>query len=1178
MKAEHQQIGTYRIQKPLGGGGMGVVYLAEEQEGGKQYALKLLTATYAPTEQEARRFRREFWTHSRLRHPNIVEVYESGLYKDALFFVMEYVQGDTLNRHFLPPEMPEEDTPERLTYLNTPERVTDILKVTLQICDALAWIHNHGIIHRDLKPENMMIRPDGQVKLLDFGIAKRWGKHEHTQTGSIMGTFTYISPEQAQCAEVDGRADLYSLGVIIYELLAGRPPFVSDEPIGRLYLHLNEQAPRIKEWNPHIPLELETIVLKLLHKDPLDRYQRAEDLKEHILEVMGLLSFSQGDLPSIAKEAPTLRVRDAAFVGREKERQQLMKHIEALRQGEGGLVLLSGQSGIGKTRLAREIVASARIQQIECCTVRCIPESPPYATYQELLEQLRVLLSMRQESTPEQLWGETGQTWFRLMKSQHTSREDDTEYSLDTASVSSTEEEKMLLFESCRMMVEAVLAHEPLLFSIDDLMFADEISLELTEYLVRHLLVSSAPHKLMLLCAYRSEDVTQRHPLSHVLLRLTQERLCSIYDLKPLVAQEVKQMTTSMLGLPPADEALAQLMRQSQGLPFFIEELIKAWDEEEELMEAGDRWYLLANAFTKDDAQISPGRLPATLQKRLMRRIDRLSKPALEVAQHFAVLGQESSFDQLLELCRMPEESFLGCMGELLQLKILTEEWSTGIEKLRFAHAEIQQVLYEQLDARTRRKYHHRAAVMLKEKSSTDGYFELLAHHFLRAEERVQGAWYLLLAGEQQLRALAYHSAMELLNQCQQQMLYAPHEVLFQPNSSWWMRLQQAQLEIMEHTGRYQEGMEQAKALLGHLPEQTERAPLLRWLATFHRHLGEYREALDAIQEVLDASPSDENEELRPYLLQEAGRIYRSQGKHGAALEAFREALAWAISKQLQWEEGRLCCMVGQVLHQRGELKEADAHYTRALELAQESKDQRAEIAAYNSKLSLALDQGETKEAQHCAQEAKAIAERIGDKRGLCSTHTLRGQWYLERRQYEEAQQCLQSGLQLAVELGDLRMEGELMGWLGILSAQQERHAPARIYFEEALDKAMRVGDRVLELQVRSYLTVTDHHQRLRSTDELFEELSRILRITEKMGTFALVLTCRRMLAQLHRLTDQPKAALDELIAARCLANSLGHLRALAHIERERHLIGKMEFPLSTLSDSYQHTPQYSHE
>lgn len=1155
MNVENQ-IGVYRILKILGGGNMGVVYLVEDTEGGGKYALKRLNASLSPSEREVRRFRREFMTLSRLRHPHIVEVHESGFDHGSLYFVMEYVQGPTLRQHFLPGHAPEDPNQHQAWFapVNTEQRILDVLKIALQICDALSWIHSYGIIHRDLKPENILLKSEHHIKLLDFGIAKRYGgQDELSQSRSIVGTLTYMSPEQAQCVDVDARSDLYSLGIILYELLTGRPPFVSPEPIGRIYMHLNHQPAPLRDWNAKISPRIEALVLRLLAKDPLHRFQRAEDLREALEDVLfssGVTDLSSSEVVS----GPTLRILDPSFVGRTQEQQELLGYVEQLKnKRRGEFVLLSGGSGMGKTRLAREIMSSARIQQIECCLARCLKDAPPYTAYQEIVEQLDTSLTLNDETFLQRLWGPLAETWSSLMDGSVPQEDLD---SL-TPSLSHAESEKILIFDTLRQMLERVLQHETVLLVLDDLMFADETSLELTEYLVRHVVYGEHPNPLMIMGIFRNEDVNAEHPLNPCLFRLSSPiQQYRLFDLHSLHQSEVAEMATSMLNLPPAPEALQQLMLQSQGIPFFVEELIKAWVEDGQIVEAGDCWYLLTNAFTETDPSQAWGELPAPLQKRLHYRLQRISSDAYQIATWVAICGQEASFDLLQALTRWSESQILSCLEQLLQHKILAEDWTAGIERYRFYHPGIPKTLLSSLPETQRKEYHFSAAQALKQFSQTEGSFELLAHHFLAAGDNSQGGWYLLLAAEQQLRALASHRAEELLLRCKALLQEHPHDPLLQPHTSWWLRYHMARWEWMESVGQYREGLQDLEDAIHLYPDELDRSPFWRWQATFHRHIGHYNDALECIQKALSQAPPDC--EWRPHILEEAGRIYRIQGKYNAALETLQEALSWTEHKQQESQQGRLYGLIGEVLHQKGEHSEAKVYYQQSLEVAKQHGDRHGEIEAICHVAALELDQGNTADALQHVEHCLRLAREVGNRRTECIAMNLLGQLALARQRYDEAQNMLRSALTTASELGAQRLESELLGYLGILFYCNQRYPSARIYLEEGRQKAAHVGAHLVELRLRCYLCIIDVIQEQRSFSDVTEELQQILSLGEQSETLEILLLCRILQASIWRQEYKKREAEDQLIAARYLALQAGHMRLLAAVEREQFLLSQL--------------------
>jgi beta-lactam-binding protein with PASTA domain/tRNA A-37 threonylcarbamoyl transferase component Bud32 len=256
--------GRYRVIKRLGSGGMADVYLVEDQQLGRRVALKLLYRHLAEDVQFVERFRREASSAAGLQHPNIVSIFDRGEWNGTYYIAMEYVEGHTLK------EVVRERGPA------PPEAASDIV---LQILRAARFAHQRGVVHRDLKPQNVLIDLDGRVQVTDFGIA-RAGASDMTETGSIMGTAQYLSPEQAQGRPVDARSDLYSIGIILYELLTGRVPFDAESPVSVALKQVSEAPIPPRELDPSIPPALEGVVLHALEKDPARRFQNADEFIE----------------------------------------------------------------------------------------------------------------------------------------------------------------------------------------------------------------------------------------------------------------------------------------------------------------------------------------------------------------------------------------------------------------------------------------------------------------------------------------------------------------------------------------------------------------------------------------------------------------------------------------------------------------------------------------------------------------------------------------------------------------------------------------------------------------------------------------------------------------------------------------------------------------------------------
>ncbi len=452
--AEQLFINRYRITGELGRGAMGTIQKAEDTLLDRQVALKMITAAQL-TEENRVRLLSEARAAAKLNHPNIVSIYDAGEENQIPFIVMELVEGGSL-------------------FEKKPESLEEIISISRQICSALGHAHQHGIVHRDLKPENVLRSGDGHVKLNDFGMAHSFSSRLSTE-GVLLGTVYYIAPESIQGFVVDGRADLYALGVMLYEWITGRLPFTAEDPVAVISQHLYAPIVPPHIYSAQIAPELEDLILRLFNKEPADRPESAAAVDKILA---GINRGQVSDLPL----TPTYRldrVVRGKLVGREKELELGRAIWQQALTGSSQMLLVSGEPGIGKTRFVHELIAYATLSGGRCLVGECFSEGG--APYEPLAPMIRESLgegAKKRLDLPGYVLSDLvkitpGLDWLQAETSARQTQD------------ASTEQQH--IFESVFTWVDALSKQIPLLLFFDDIHWGDSASLLLDPS-------SGAPH------------------------------------------------------------------------------------------------------------------------------------------------------------------------------------------------------------------------------------------------------------------------------------------------------------------------------------------------------------------------------------------------------------------------------------------------------------------------------------------------------------------------------------------------------------------------------------------------------------------------------------------------------------------------------------------------------------
>ncbi|MGC9333468.1 MAG: protein kinase domain-containing protein, partial [Anaerolineae bacterium] len=604
----------YRLDAELGRGGMSVVYRAHDTLLARDVAVKVLSATALDAEGRTRLLH-EARSAAGLNHPNIVTVHDVGEADGVPFLVAELVEGQPL--HDL-----------------RCEGMDDIVSIARQVCAALEHAHAQGIVHRDLKPENVLITPTGMVKLNDFGLARSIASRL-TSEGILVGTVFYLAPELVLGQAFDGRADLYALGVMLYELATGELPFTGDDPVAVISQHLHAAAVPPRAKNADIPPALDGLILRLLNKDPRARPGSAAD-------VLGILNapdiLDKEALP--ARELAVLeRIERGRMVGRERELQQAGDLWTSVLSGRGQTLLISGEPGIGKTRLVQELTALVQVSGGQVLMGACYAEGGvPYAPIAQILRAVLGQDVDRDLELPDFVLAD-------LLKLAPALRMRYPEIAPD-ASLEGLQTEQHRIFENVNIFFTALSRKAPLLVVVEDIHWADSGTLYLLQHLARHM----RQHRVLFVATYQEMELDETKPLHEVLLGLHRERLSERLKLLRLDRQRTKELLAVLFAEEITPEFLDGVYRETEGNPFFIEEVCKALVEGGRLYYEDGRWH----RPSVDDLGI-----PHTVRVAIQSRIRVLSATAQETLRLAAVLGRSFELDALAAASDLEEEVLL---------------------------------------------------------------------------------------------------------------------------------------------------------------------------------------------------------------------------------------------------------------------------------------------------------------------------------------------------------------------------------------------------------------------------------------------------------------------------------------------------------------------------------------
>jgi anti-anti-sigma factor len=962
----------YRIEERIGKTELGVVLRATDTRLGRTVAIKTLSS-FGPA--ASGRFLSQAQRMARLNSPNIVAIFDVDEEKGTVYQITEYVHEPTLREA-----------------LNRPEQIR-WLEIASEILLALEYAHSKGIVHGNLKPENVLLSTP--VKLTDFGL--RWIEEGQNlqEMPLLLGSPDYLAPEQILGQPVEPRTDLYAVGVVLYEMLTGRRPF-TGEATAVLESQIHEQPRPLREFKPGISPSLEHLVLKLLSKNPEDRY--ADTLQTRRV----LMRLSENEPPTaVAEKQPAARqkVNRAPMIGRTRQLKQLSDLWQLTGQGQGQCVFITGEAGVGKTRLAEEL--ARQLEPASGFMGQC-SDAERRTPYQPFMEAIRNYLRQIPQSQWESALGETASVMATILPELC-----EVMPGLSPIMIQDANQERQRLQDGWRQFLLQTAADQPRLLILDDFHWADAASLQILPYLARQ--VAEMP--VMLLVTYRDADLPPEHPLAEMRQALSRYPHCHYLPLDRLDLDEVRQLLESIWRQSVPEDWAQAIFERTGGNPFYIEEVVKnLLDEKAVTMEDG-LWQF---------KPLVSVRLPERVRDIVRQRVSRLSPVSQELLRLAAVLGQQFVFQDLTAVTDQPEQLLLESLDELLGRGILQETERSA--ELAFSHGEFQEVVYTDLNPVRRRLLHEQVAQALEAAAGDERHniAGQLAYHFHQAGNNANCFAYSLQAARQANQRHAFETALSWYRDAVNHVDELPGLSLDERMTAY-----EGLGNMLRFHSRYPEAVIVYLKLV-ELARQSGDAALqsraLVRLADAQNNIGDNRTALANVSTAERLAREADKPLQLAQALYYKGWISRRLGDPATALQIGREALA--ISESIEPPAAREMAaslsLIGASYYTMGRPQEALDYEEKALNLFRQVNDQERVATLLNNLGATLFSMQEYDRARGYYEESLALHRRMGNRRGEIITLGSLGELLVRTGNYDLGLSRLQQALDLTESAGRL--------------------------------------------------------------------------------------------------------------------------------------------------------------
>lgn len=1005
----------YQIRSKIGEGRLGTVFRAVDVEQDKAVAIKILSASFS--EGAIEQFLRQAREIIDLIHPNVVDVYDCDIDRGIPFMAEEFVEGQTL-------QVMMDEHPGPLPF-------DEALSLAGSITRALEYAHAQGVIHGDLKPENVLLGDDAKVS--DFGLGRLESGRAliNIDVPLALVTARYLAPEQVLGHPIDARTDLYALGVILYELFTGRPPFEgSDREVLELHRSQPPASPRI--LNPNLSRSLEHLILKLLDKDPTKRYAGARQVGYILSSMSGTTS------GEIFGKSITIE-RWPAMVGREELLQQLAELWLKTEQNTGQVIFIRGEPGVGKTRLVQELIH--RLNEVTVLVGECqkLEKSTAYHPFVSALTTYFNIVP------PEVAAQSVGQV-CRRMASLIPELRGIMPHVLDLIDSDSQQQAAAGLAQT----MGPVTIGRPWLIVLDNLQWADQASLRLLEYLAAH----GAHMGLMMIGLYDEDELEANEFLADTVERLLHQDNVTLFEPDPLTEAEMRALLESVWSQSAPNEWVKIIYKHTQGNPLYAEELVKYLVEEGIVNRRNNKWYF---------GQITPDQLPYGLEQVMQHRFRRLSRETQTFLSQIAVLGPVIEFEDLQEMSDLSDWDALESLDTALQRQLLRE--APGEKLVRFNHHKMQQVLYNGLSSLKRRLMHREAGEALERRNvpTPKKDVESLAYHFIQAGELEKGLVYAIQAASRARFVYAHQNALYWYTQSLDVMDQLGLEHVTR-NQRFDLLL--ARQQIYSHQGNRPSQAADLQALhqlAQELNDPARQAQAHTYQSAYEYGTGRLSDALTEAQAGLIAARQADDTALESHGLLQLGLIAMHQGHFDTAGEHLRAAQKTFRAVGDPQAEAGCLNLLGTLDKRLNHFDQSETAFRQALLLYEQANDRYGQAACLSNLGDLYRQNGDFTRSIALQNQALVICQITDDIQGQANGLNRLAAVYKELGRFKEARTYVEQAMTLHHTIEDEQGLAEALQILGAVCRAIGDFKSAHDHVGQALEISQRSKNKVQE-------------------------------------------------------------------------------------------------------------------